>query len=480
MTFAAVVGSGPNGLAAAIRLARAGVAVTVFEAAERAGGGATSSVMAPSGVVRDHGSAAHPSAIASPFFSTLDLARHGLRWRWADIDLAHPLDDGSVAVATRDLDATAASLGEDAARWCRLFGPLARHADELVDDVFRPVLHVPRHLAGFARFGLAALLPATAVARRFAGERATALFVGAAAHKFGRLSTPLSSGPGLLLLALAHVVGWPVAEGGSEAITRALVAELTEAGGGVRTATTIRSLPQLNELMGVVPDIVMFDTAPAGALAIIGDRLPARMRRRLRRYRHGPAAYKLDLVVDGGIPWVNAECARAGTLHLGGSGREIAAAEAATVRGRMPERPFVLVGQQYVADPGRACGSLKPVYAYAHVPSGYGGDVSEAILDQIERFAPGARDRVVDRVATPPGELARHNANWVGGDIATGANTSWQLVARPRLSANPYSLGVPGMFVCSAATPPGGGVHGMCGANAADAALDQLVGRRSG
>lgn len=477
MTVAAVVGSGPNGLAAAIRLARAGLDVTVFEANDRIGGGLRTSERTVPGVVHDHHAAFHPAAVASPFFASLDLARHGLAWRWADVDLAHPLDDGSAAIATRDFDASAASLGEDAGRWRRLFGSMVRSPDHVVDAVLRPLLRVPRHPLRLARIGVPSLLPASWVVRGFTGERAQALFAGTAAHKFGSLSTPLSSAPAMLLLLLAHTVGWPVAEGGSEAIARALAAELAASGGQVRTGRDVASMADLRERLGREPDVVMFDTAPAGVLTIAGDALPTRVRRPLQRYRYGPAAYKLDLAVEGGIPWTNPECHRAGTVHLGGSAGQIAAAEAATARGRMPERPFVLLGQQYLADPGRAAGDVKPIYAYAHVPHAYGGDATAAVLDQIERFAPGCRARIVATVVSTPSDLARSNANWIGGDIATGANGPRQIVARPRWTTRPYSLGVPGWYLCSAATPPGAGVHGMAGANAADEALRDL-GRR--
>ena len=475
MTSAVVVGSGPNGLAGAIRLARAGLRVTVLEAHERPGGGARSSERTLPGLLHDDCAAFHPTGVASPFFRSLDLERHGLRWRWPEIDLAHPLDDGRAGYASRDLvGSSAASLGEDADRWQRIFGPMVRHFDALMGEVLQPVVHVPRHPLALGRFGMKALLPATWSAARFGDDPARALFMGVAAHAFGRLDTPLSGSVGLMLTSTAHAVGWPVAEGGTEAITRALVAELTELGGRVRCGVRVTSLDQLRDVDGAAPDVVLLDTAPAGAVSILGAALPARVRRALDRYSYGPAAFKVDIAIEGDIPWTNEACRRAGTLHLGGTAPEIAAIEAASVRGEMPERPFVLLGQQYLADPSRSHGTTHPIYAYAHVPHGYDGDATEAILGQIERFAPGFRDQVLAVTSRGPAELETYNANYVGGDISAGANTARQLAFRPRPALNPYALGVPGVYLCSSATPPGGGVHGMGGFNAAETALARL------
>ncbi|HET6167346.1 MAG TPA: NAD(P)/FAD-dependent oxidoreductase [Marmoricola sp.] len=469
MSSAVVVGSGPNGLAAAVRLAHAGLDVTVVEVHERPGGGTRTSELTMPGVLHDECSAFHPTAVASPYLASLRLERHGLRWLWPEVDLAHPLDDGRAGVAARDPDLTAASLGVDARSWSRLFGPSVRNFDDLISEVFRPVLHVPRHAVTLGRFGLRALLPATATVRRFDDEPAKALFTGVAAHAFSRLDTPLSSSVGLMLAAAAQAVGWPVAEGGSESITRALLAELAEHGGKVVTGQRVTSLVDLG-----APDVVVLDTAPAGVLDIVGDRLPARVRRALTRYSYGPAAFKVDFAVDGDVPWTNESCRRAGTLHLGGSAAEIARIEAATVRGEMAERPFVLAGQQYLADPSRSSSAANPFYAYAHVPHGYTGDATEAIIGQVERFAPGFRERILAVSTRNPAELAAYNPNYVGGDISAGANTARQLAFRPRLALNPYTLGVPGVYLCSSATPPGAGVHGMGGFHAAEAALARL------
>ena len=474
MSTAVVVGSGPNGLAGAIRLAQAGLSVTVVEAHERPGGGTRTSELTLPGLLHDDCAAFHPTGVASPFFRSLDLEQHGLRWLWPEVDLAHPLDDGRAGLAARDLASSVQSLGVDSARWERMFAPIVRTFDALMDEVLQPVAHLPRHPVTLGRFGLKAALPATVLARRFRDEPARALFTGVAAHKFGRLDGVLSASVGLMLAGSAHAVGWPVAQGGTEAITRALLASLASYGGRVVTGVRVTSLDQIRELTGSAPDVVLLDTAPAGALEILGSRLPARVRRGLTRFSYGPSAFKVDLAIEGDIPWTNPGCRRAGTLHLGGSAREIAAIEAATVRGEMPERPFVLLGQQYLVDPSRSAGGLNPVYAYAHVPHGYGGDATDAIIGQIERFAPGFRDRIRAVASRGPAALEEHNANYVGGDISAGANTARQIVFRPRVAADPYSLGIDGVYLCSSATPPGGGVHGMGGFNAAEAALRRL------
>jgi phytoene dehydrogenase-like protein len=471
MSSAAVVGSGPNGLAAAIRLAHAGMGVTVVEAHERPGGGTRSAELTGCGVLHDVCAAFHPTGVASPYFASLELERHGLRWLWPDIDLAHPLDDGRAGVAARDWSLTDASLGRDASRWRRLFGHTVEHFEDVAAEVLGPVLHAPRHPVSLGVFGVRALAPATWTARLFVDEPAKALFVGVAAHAFGRLDTPLSSSVAMMLGAAAHAVGWPVAQGGTESITRALLAELEEHGGTVVTGTRVTSLDQLTEICGSAPDVTILDTAPAGVVEIVGDRLPDRVHRALSRYTYGPAAFKVDLAIEGDIPWTNDACRRAGTVHLGGSAGQIAEVESGTVRGRMAERPFVLLGQQYLVDPDRSAGNINPIYAYAHVPHGYAGDATEAVLQQIERFAPGFREQVLAVSTTNPAALEADNPNYVGGDISAGANTSRQIILRPRLALNPYAVGVPGVYVCSSATPPGAGVHGMGGLHAAERAL---------
>ncbi|HVO53202.1 MAG TPA: NAD(P)/FAD-dependent oxidoreductase [Solirubrobacterales bacterium] len=467
MSEAIVVGAGPNGLACAATLAAAGVSVTVIEAAETIGGGARSAELTLPGLVHDECSGFHPMAVGSPAYAGLE--RHGLQWLWPEVDLAHPLDGGGGAAMLRSIDATVAGLGSSGPAWHRLFGAAARGYDELAEDIYRPILHLPRHPVKLARFGLTALPPATLLARRLGTPQARALFGGCAAHSFAPLTAPLSAAVGVALIAGGHRFGWPVAKGGSQAIATALAAAIAERGGRIETGRPVRSLSELP-----AADAVVLDLAPAAVLELAGGRLPARVARAYRRYRPGAAAFKLDLAVEGGVPWTQAEARRAGTVHVGGSLEQIATAEREINRGRMPARPFLLVGQQYLADPGRSRGDVHPVWAYAHVPRGYDGDASGAILDQIERFAPGMRERIVAKVATTPAEIGARNPNMAGGDIATGSNVGLRTVVRPRLALDPYATGIPGVFVCSAATPPGAGAHGICGHNAARSVLRSL------
>ena len=469
MTTAIVVGSGPNGLAAAVTLALAGVEVTVLEAASSIGGGTRTSERTLPGLLHDHCSAFHPMGVGSPFLQSLDLARYGVDWRWADLDLAHPLDGGSAGVLSRSREETASHLGRDGKAWLRLFDALADGFDDLVADIMRPAVHVPAHPIRLARFGFLALQPATWIAGRWETEEARALFAGIAGHGIYPLSRPTTAAIALVLAAAGHRYGWPVARGGSRAISDALAKVIAEHGGRIETGVRVTSLASLPRT-----DIVMLDLAPSAVAELAGDRLPARVRDAYQRYRHGPAAFKLDLAVDGGIPWRNLDCRRAGTVHVGGTMREIVVAERAVHLGQMPDRPFVLVGQQYLADPDRSRGDTHPVWAYAHVPAGYPADASSAIIAQIERFAPGFRDRITARARTAPLEWPTYNANYIGGDILTGANSPWQLAMRPRLALNPYRTGIPGIYICSAATPPGAGVHGMCGYNAARSALSRI------
>jgi phytoene dehydrogenase-like protein len=471
LSDAIVVGAGPNGLACAVELSRHGVEVTVLEAADRIGGGTRTSELTLPGLLHDDCSATHPMAAGSPFLRSLDLQRHGLEWLWPDVDLAHPLDDGSAGVMVRSIDETARGLGEDGAAWKRVFGPSSAQYGELLDDLLTPILHVPRHPIRLARFGIPAAVPATVLARTWKTQQARALFGGVAAHSFSPLSRLMSSAVGCALIDAGHAFGWPVARGGSGAITDALASALLDSGGKIETETRVTSF---GELEGA--EVVAFDLAPGAVAEIMGERLPARVARAYRRYQHGPGAFKLDLAVEGGVPWTNEACRRAGTVHVIGGFEELVIAERAINRGTMPERPFALVGQQYLADPGRSHGDLHPLWVYAHVPSGYPGDVGEAVLGQIERFAPGFRDRVAESRMRGPTDLAAYNANYVGGDIITGANTPVQVLIRPRLALDPYSTGVSGVFICSAATPPGAGAHGMNGYNAARSALRQLGG----
>ncbi|NNG19896.1 NAD(P)/FAD-dependent oxidoreductase [Naumannella sp. ID2617S] len=463
---AVVVGSGPNGLAAAITLALAGVRVRVLEAADTAGGGARSAELTVPGLLHDTCSAVHPTGATSPALRPGgSLGLTGLEWAHPEIALAHLLDDGDGAVLYADLAATADVLGADGAAWTGLFGPLAERFDQLAEDVYRPVLHPPRHPALLTRFGAAAATPATALARLWRRPRTRALWAGIAAHAMSSLQIPFSSAAGLLIATAGHRGGWPVAVGGSQAITDALLRRLGELGGVVETGCRVDSLAELDA------ELVLLDTAPSAALRLLGDRLPGPVARAYRRFRPGPAAYKVDLAVRGRVPWRLPGARRAGTVHVGGSLAEVAAAEGLVARGRLPRKPFVLVAQQYLADPSRSVGELHPVWAYAHVPNGFSGDATNLVLARIEQYAPGFTERVVASHVTGPVDLQRHNANYVGGDIGAGASAGWQLLFRPRFSVNPYATGVPGVHLCSASTPPGPGVHGMCGVRAAEAAL---------
>ncbi|MEE3852200.1 NAD(P)/FAD-dependent oxidoreductase [Gordonia sp. LSe1-13] len=469
MTTAVVVGSGPNGLTAAVVLARAGLTVRVVEAAERIGGGARTEPLLRSDILHDTCSAVHPFGAASPAFRELRLEESGLRWRWPEVDCAHPLDDEPAAVLYRSVDETAAGLGPDGQTWKDVIGGVADDFDELADDVLGPLVSVPRHPIRLAEFGHHAIYPATSMSRVFSHAQARALFAGVAAHSFTRLDRAGTAATGLMMLGAGHRYGWPVAEGGSSAIVNALAAALIDAGGTVTTGVRIESVDEVEPA-----DVVLLDVMPGAAARMLGKRLSESRSRKFARYRHGPAAFKVDYLIDGEVGWTDEACRRAGTVHLGGTVDEIAAAEAASVAGRMPSRPFTLIAQQWLADPTRAPGSAKPLWAYAHVPHGFNGDATEAVTAQIERFAPGFRDRIIDSVSTSPAELELRNPNIVGGDIGGGRNDLRHLIARPRLSPNPYATGAPGVFLCSSATPPGGGVHGMCGYRAAHAALRHL------
>ena len=469
MSTATVVGSGPNGLAAAAALASRGVGVRVLEAAPTIGGGTRTSELTLPGLLHDDCSAVHAMAVGAPALREHHLDRHGLRWCWPDVDLAHPLDDGSAAVMLRSIDETAAGLGSDGGAWKRLFGRPSAGFEALGEDIMRPFLHLPRHPLRLVRFGIPAATPATVLARSFLTEQGRALFGGVAAHAFAPLNRPMSSAVGMALICSCHAYGWPVARGGSQAIADALAAVIREAGGTIETGSTVGSLTELEGADAVICDLI-----PSAVAKIAGDRLPRRIERAYRRYRHGPGAFKLDLAVEGGVPWTAEAARHAGTVHAVGSFDEIAAAEREVNAGRMPQRPFVLVCQQYLADPSRSQGDLHPLWAYAHVPAGYDRDATEVILAQIERFAPGFRERIRATATRDPAALAAYNPNYVGGDIIAGANTPKQILFRPRFALDPYATGIPGVFICSAATPPGAGAHGMNGYNAAHSALRDL------
>lgn len=470
MATAVVVGAGPNGLAGAVELARAGLDVTVLEGHSTIGGGTRTEELTVPGVLHDVCAAVHPTGIASPYLRSLPLEEHGLQWAQPEVGFAHPLDDGTAAAQFATLEQTVAALGRDGPTWRRLLAPLVAHADDLLEDVLRPVLRVPDHPVTMARFGLRAVQPASWVARWFRTDAARALFGGAAAHAIHPLTRPMTAAAGLLLLVAGQRHGWPVAVGGSAAITDALASMLRAHGGTIETDVWVRDHRDLPPA-----DVVLLDVAPGAAVDILGDTMAPGARRAYRRWRHGPAACKVDLAVEGGVPWTAEVCRRAGTVHVGGTFEELVAAEQAVHDGRMPERPFVLVAQQYLADPSRSSGDVHPVWAYAHVPHGWDGDATEHVLRQLERFAPGTRERVVGQHTTTATDYAAYNPNYVGGDIATGANDAVQAVLRPRPTLRPYATTAPGVYLCSAATPPGAGVHGMAGYHAARAALRDLA-----
>lgn len=470
-TDAVVVGAGPNGLAAALTLARQGFRVTVLEAADEPGGGSrTVDDPEVAGLRHDHCSAVHPFGAASPFLRSLPLARHGLEWLHPEVAVAHPLDDRTAGVIHRDLDATIAGLGADGHTWDRLYRQPTAKFDQLADHLLGPVLRVPRHPITVARAGAVAGLPASAVATTFPTERGAALFGGIASHVIQPLNRPMTSSVALLMGAAGHRYGWPVARGGSEAIWRAMVSYLVELGGEVHSGVRVRSLSDLPRAR-----VALLDVPRSKLPEIAGDHLPAHARRRAERWRHGPGVFKVDYAVRGEVPWTAAPARRAGTLHLGGTFAEIAAAEREVHEGRMPTRPFVLAAQPHVADPARRTAEdIVPLWSYAHVPHGHAGDVTALIDAQIERFAPGFADQVVARRITTPADFEADNPNLVGGDIAGGATDPVQL-AFPRAMPDPYATGIGGLYLCSSSTPPGAGVHGLCGHHAASSALRVLT-----
>ena len=462
-----MVGAGPNGLAAAVALARAGWKIRVREAATGVGGGARTQPLTLPGFLHDHCSAIHPLAAGSPFLRTLPLARHGLRFVEPPAACAHPFDDGTAALLLRSTRGTGETLGRDGRAWQALFDPLARAFHDLAAEALGAVLHLPRHPLLLARFGVQALLPASALARaRFRGPRARALFAGIAAHSIRPLEASPTSAFGLLLGAAGHAVGWPFPEGGAQRIPDALAALLREAGGEITTGDAVRSLAELP-----AAHAVLLDLTPRQVLPLAGARLPERYRRALARFRYGPGAFKADYALSGPIPWRARECALAGTVHLGGELEEVAQAARAVARGELPDRPFVLVAQHTLFDPSRAPAGRHTAWAYCHVPHAFAGDASWAMEAQIERFAPGFRDLVLARAVRAPADLERENPNLVGGDVAAGEGSLGQTLFRPAARAVPWATPVPGLFLCSASTPPGGGVHGMCGFLAARAAL---------
>ncbi len=466
---AVVVGAGPNGLAAAVELARAGRSVAVLEAEETVGGGTRSAELTLPGFVHDLGSAIHPLGYASPFFRTLPLGEHGLEWIHPPAPLAHPFDDGSAAVLERSVEATAAALGPDARAYERLMRGVVEDADRLA-AYFVGSPRLIRHPLSLASSGLRAARSARGLAENlFAGEKARGLFAGNAAHSFLPLEKPPSALFGLVLGTLGHAFGWPFPKGGSQRIADALVSYLRTLGGEVYTGVRVESVDDVPRTRAI-----LFDVTPHQLLDIAGEHFTERYQNALKRYRYGPGVFKVDYALSGPIPWRAEECLRAGTVHLGGTLDEISAGESAVWRDEHPERPFVLLAQQSLFDETRAPEGEHTVWAYCHVPNGSTFDMTGRIEGQIERFAPGFRERILAKNTMGPADLETINANLVGGDINGGVMDLRQLLARPVPRPNPYSTPAKGIYICSSSTPPGGGVHGMCGYLAARAALRYL------
>jgi phytoene dehydrogenase-like protein len=470
---AVIVGAGPNGLAAGITIAREGHSVLLIEGEQTIGGGTRSAELTLPGFLHDVCSAIVPLAVASPFFAPLALDRHGLEFVHPRVALAHPLDDRSVALLDRSVDATARGLGADDRSYRRLMEPLVDRADALLLDVLGP-LRVPRHPFVLARFGLSGIKSLRGLTSRFDGRAAQALLAGIAAHSMLPLDRAPSAAVALVLGMLAHTAGWPMARGGSQRIADALTTHLRSLGAEIVTGQRVGSLDDLPPSRAV-----LLDVTPRQVLRIAGHRLPAGYRRGLERFRYGPGVFKVDYALDGPVPWKAEECSWAGTVHLGGTLEEIAAAEEIVAQGEHPERPLVLLAQQSLFDPTRAPAGKHTLWAYCHVPHGSPVDMTDRIEDQIERFAPGFRDRVLARSVMSPADLERHNPNYVGGDINGGLQSLLQTFARPTLRPVPYSTPLRGLFLCSSSTPPGGGVHGMCGYHAARAALRGVLGTQS-
>lgn len=468
---AVVVGSGPNGLSAAVELARNGASVLVLEGRDQIGGGTRTAALTLPGYQHDVCSAAHPFGILSPFLSTLPLGDHGLAWVQAEASLAHPLDGQPAVLLRPSLERTAADLGRDAGAYRRLVAPVVRHPQALLAEVLGPA-HLPRHPFQLARFGVPALLPADGLARViFREERARALLAGCAAHSVLPLTRLVTSAVAILFLGIGHAQTWPVARGGSAAITDALAAYLGKLGGRIETGRMVTTLADLPAAR-----VYLFDTDPAQLASIAAPVLPGRYLRGLRRFRYGPGVFKLDWALDGPIPWADPACLEAPTVHVGGTLAEITAAEAAVWRGEHPDRPFVLLVQPSLVDRSRAPAGRHTGWAYCHVPAGSTVDLTDVVERQVERFAPGFRDRILARHVIGTADLERDNPNYVGGAITGGVSDLAQMFTRPVARLDPYATPNPHLFICSSSTPPGGGVHGMCGYHAARSALRRLPG----
>jgi len=464
---ACVVGAGPNGLAAAIALAQRGVSVDVFEAEPQAGGAARTLELTEPGFLHDFGSAVHPLAAGSPFFSSLPLQSHGLEWIHSPAALAHPLDDGTAVMLERDLRDAESSLGRDGKRWRRLMQPFAERWSDLAAEILRPMHVFTRYPFLLARFALAGIPSAKMLAHLFRSERTKALFAGLAAHSFLSLDEPLSAAFGVVLGAAAHAAGWPIPRGGAQSITNALCGHLAALGGTVKTSARVEDLAALPDY-----DAILCDVTPHQLLRMARDRFPTRYARRLAKYRYGPGVFKVDYALHSPIPWKAAECLRAATVHLGGSFQEIAASEYDLSHGRHSDRPFVLLSQPSLFDATRAPAGKHIGWAYCHVPNGSTVDMLEALESQIERFAPGFRDCILARRVYSPSALEKMDANLIGGDISGGAMNLRQFFFRP--TWRHYATPARDIFICSSSTPPGGGVHGMCGFHAAQLAISRM------
>jgi phytoene dehydrogenase-like protein len=468
---AVVVGAGPNGLAAAIALAQAGRSVRVIEGETSIGGGTRTEELTLPGHLHDVCSAVHPLLLGSPFLASLPLAEHGLSVIHPDLPLAHPLDGGRAVALHRSVAETAAGLGADGRAYERLLGPLVRDWEELADFLLGPPLRPPRHPLSAARFGALGLRSVSGlVRRRFGADPARALLAGNAAHSMRPLTAPGTGAFALLLVMLAHAVGWPVAAGGSRAITDAMASLFRSLGGEIETGSPVTALRELPPARAV-----LLDVTPRALLRIAGDRFTGRYRRALEGFRYGPGVFKVDFALRAPVPWAAEACRRAGTVHVAGTAAEVAASEAQVAAGRAPARPYVLVAQQSLFDPSRAPAGAHTLWTYCHVPNGSGADMTAAIEGQIERFAPGFRDVVAARHSMGPAEVEARNPNYVGGDINGGLADLRQLLARPALRPAPHATPDPHIFLCSSSTPPGGGVHGMCGWHAARAALSGVI-----
>jgi len=464
---ACVIGAGPNGLAAAIVLAQAGLPVDVLEAQSTPGGAARTLELTLPGFRHDFGSAVFPLGAGSPFFSSLPLANHGLEWIHSPAAVAHPLDDGTAVLLERDLNATISSLGSDGRPWAQLVRPFVESWTEFAPEVLGPVAHIPKHPWLMARFGMVALRSASGVAERFRNARTQALFAGLAAHSFLSLDEPLSAAFAILMAASAHAVGWPIPRGGAQSLTDSLRDHLSTYGGKVLTGSAVDNLEALTNY-----ELLLCDLTPRQLLKVGGQRLSESYKRVLGKYRYGAGVFKVDYALSAPIPWEARECSRAATVHLGGSFEEIAASEKAVRTGHSADRPFVLLAQPSLFDDSRAPAGKHTGWAYCHVPNGDTGNALDKLENQIERFAPGFRECILARRVFTPADLENMDANLVGGDIAGGVMDMHQFLFRP--TRRQYATSARDIYICSASTPPGGGVHGMCGYHAAKMALSRL------